>query len=180
MYLKRLGLMLQLWDIKIETVRLDSEISDLVDTKQMQTRLGAEEMKTRIMVIDGQGGGIGRQLIVGLRAMYPNVEIIAIGTNGMAASSMLAAGADHAATGENAVVVNSRYADVIVGPTGIVIADSMYGEITPKMAAAVGQSRAKRVLIPVNSCDNIIVGVAEQPVSKFVQGAISAMKTLIG
>lgn len=74
---------------------------------------------------------------------------------------MLKAGADKAATGENAVVVNSRVADVIIGPIGIVIADAMLGEITAKMANAVAQSSAKRILIPVNHCDNIVVGVAD-------------------
>ena len=72
---------------------------------------------------------------------------------------MLKAGADHGATGENAVIVGCRHADIIIAPIGIVIADSMFGEVTPKMAAAVGQSAAKRLLIPINQCSNIILGV---------------------
>ena len=85
---------------------------------------------------------------------------------------MIKAGADYAATGENAVVVNSKRADVIIGPVGIVIADALLGEITPAMAAAVGQSRAKRILIPVNHCDNIVVGVQDLNLGRLIQEAV--------
>lgn len=125
-----------------------------------------------ILVIDGQGGGLGRQLIQELKETCANAEIVAVGTNSMATGAMLKAGAKLAATGENAVIVCSKKADVIVGPIGIVIADSMLGEITPAMAAAIGKSRAKRVLIPMNVCDNIIVGVSAQPVSAHVKDAV--------
>lgn len=125
-----------------------------------------------ILVIDGQGGGLGRQLIQELKETCANAEIVAVGTNSMATGAMLKAGAKLAATGENAVIVCSKKADVIVGPIGIVIADSMLGEITPAMAAAIGKSRAKRVLIPMNVCDNIIVGVSSQPVSAHVKDAV--------
>lgn len=125
-----------------------------------------------ILVIDGQGGGLGRQLIQELKETCANAEIVAVGTNSMATGAMLKAGAKLAATGENAVIVCSKKADVIVGPIGIVIADSMLGEITQAMAAAIGKSRAKRVLIPMNVCDNIIVGVSAQPVSAHVKDAV--------
>lgn len=125
-----------------------------------------------ILVIDGQGGGLGRQLIQELKETCANAEIVAVGTNSMATGAMLKAGAKLAATGENAVIVCSKKADVIVGPIGIVIADSMLGEITPAMAAAIGKSRAKRVLIPMDVCDNIIVGVSAQPVSAHVKDAV--------
>lgn len=125
-----------------------------------------------ILVIDGQGGGLGRQLIQELKETCANAEIVAVGTNSMATGAMLKAGAKLAATGENAVIVCSKKADVIVGPIGIVIADSMLGEITPAMAAAIGKSRAKRVLIPMNVCDNIIVGVSAKPVSTHVKDAV--------
>lgn len=125
-----------------------------------------------ILVIDGQGGGLGRQLIQELKETCADAEIVAVGTNSMATGAMLKAGAKLAATGENAVIVCSKKADVIVGPIGIVIADSMLGEITQAMAAAIGKSRAKRVLIPMNVCDNIIVGVSAQPVSAHVKDAV--------
>ena len=89
---------------------------------------------------------------------------------------MLKAGADNAATGENAVVVNSRKADVIVGPIGIVIADALFGEITPIMAKAVAQSSAKRILIPINHCDNIVVGVSDLNIKKLIQDVISELQ----
>ena len=125
-----------------------------------------------ILVIDGQGGGLGKQLVSALKAALPASEITAVGTNSLATGAMLRAGADHAATGENAVKVACRKAEVIVGPIGIVIADALMGEISPDMAAAVGQSRAKRVLIPVNHCDNIVVGTAELSVGQLVQQAV--------
>ena len=131
-----------------------------------------------ILVIDGQGGGLGRQLIQELKETCANAEIVAVGTNSMATGAMLKAGAKLAATGENAVIVCSKKADVIVGPIGIVIADSMLGEITPAMAAAIGKSRAKRVLIPMNVCDNIIVGVSAQPVSAHVKDAVRIISDL--
>ena len=133
----------------------------------------------RVLIIDGQGGGLGRQLVSAVKERCPNAEILAVGTNSMATSAMLRAGAAQAATGENAVVVCCRRADVILGPIGIVIADAMLGEITPAMAVAVGQSAAKRLLIPVNQCDNIIAGVPEQPITKWIQSAVDALRTLM-
>ena len=128
--------------------------------------------RVRVLVIDGQGGGLGRQLTAALAAGCPDIELTAVGTNSIAASAMLKAGAHRAATGENAVVVNCRRADIIVGPIGIVIADSLLGEITPAMAAAVCQSSAARVLIPINHCDNIVVGVPDQPIGQLVTAAV--------
>lgn len=133
-----------------------------------------------ILVIDAQGGGIGRQLVSALRQALPQAEITAVGTNSVAAAAMRKAGADHAATGENAVAVACRKADIIVGPVGIVIADSLFGEITPAMAAAVGQSGAKRVLIPFNHCDNILVGVSELSVGALLQEAVEVVRQLAG
>lgn len=132
----------------------------------------------QILVIDAQGGGIGRQLVSGLRQAVPDAEITAVGTNSAATAAMHRAGADHAATGENAVVVACRKADIIVGPIGMVIADSLFGEITPVMAAAVGQSSAKRVLIPFNHCDNLLVGVANPSVSALLQEAVDVLRRL--
>lgn len=131
-----------------------------------------------ILVIDAQGGGIGRQLVTAIKVNRPDAVITAVGTNSAATSAMLKAGADHAATGENATVVNSRKADVIIGPIGIVIADALFGEITPRMAAAVAQSDAKRLLIPVNHCDNIVVGVSDLNLSRLIQAVIDELDHL--
>ena len=135
-------------------------------------------MAANVLVIDGQGGGLGRQLVAAIAAACPEAELTAVGTNSLAANVMLKAGAARAATGENAVVVNCRHADVIVGPIGIVIADALLGEITPAMAAAVCQSGAKRVLVPINHCENYVVGVPEQPVSQLVSAAAQKVKAL--
>ena len=132
-----------------------------------------------VLVIDGQGGGLGKQLVAALSTQCPEARLTAVGTNSLAANAMRKAGAPRAATGENAVVVNSRRADVIVGPIGIVIADSLLGEITPAMAAAVCQSDATRVLIPINHCDNIVVGVPDQPIGQLVTAAVEKVKELI-
>ncbi|MDO4543666.1 MAG: DUF3842 family protein [Clostridia bacterium] len=131
-----------------------------------------------VLVIDAQGGGIGRQLIAAIKQEVSGAVITAVGTNSAATSAMLKAGADHAATGENAVIVGSKRADVIAGPIGIVIADSLLGEITPKMAVAIGQSGAKRILIPIYHCDNIVVGVSDTSVATLVQDAVSEIKAL--
>ena len=135
-------------------------------------------MAAKVLVIDGQGGGLGRQLVAALSAQCPDIRLTAVGTNSLAANAMLKAGAQRAATGENAVVVNSRRADIIVGPIGIVIADALLGEITPAMAAAVCQSNATRVLIPVNHCENYIVGVPDQTISSLVAAAVQKVKEL--
>lgn len=113
-----------------------------------------------ILIIDGQGGGLGRQLVEKcMVSKAPEDTVIAVGTNAIATANMLKASPDEAATGENAIVVCARKADVICGPVGIVIADAMNGEVTPKAARAVGQSGARRILIPVNRCDTTVVGV---------------------
>lgn len=130
----------------------------------------------KVLVIDAQGGGIGKQVVAAIKHKQPQIEITAVGTNSTATTAMLKAGADHAATGENAVVVGCRTADVIIGPIGIVIADAMFGEVTPTMAVAVGQSRAKRLLIPVNHCDNIIVGVSHLSVGNLIEEVLKEIK----
>ncbi len=132
-----------------------------------------------ILIIDGQGGGLGRQLVAAVKEQCPDVEVTAVGTNSSATNAMLRAGADRAATGENSVAVAARQADVIMGPLGIVIADSMLGEITPQMALSVGQSQAKRILIPSGKCDNMVVGVQEAPMAQNVQKAVATLKSLI-
>lgn len=132
-----------------------------------------------ILVVDGQGGRIGQQLIKAIVANYPGVEITAIGTNSLATSAMLKGGASQAATGENALLVACRRADVILGPLGIVIADALMGEISPAMAVAVGQARARRILIPLNQCDNLVAGVAELPVARLLESAVGELGKLL-
>ena len=132
-----------------------------------------------VLVIDGQGGGIGRQLVARIKEELPGVTVNAVGTNSAATSAMLKAGADSGATGENAVIVGCRRADVITGPIGIVIADSLFGEITPAMAAAAAQSPAKRVLLPFNHCDNLIVGVADFNPTTLVKSAVAELRRIV-
>lgn len=132
----------------------------------------------RILIIDGQGGGIGRQLVEAVKSRFPAVTVIAVGTNTTATAAMLKAGADAAATGENAVKVNCRKADVILGPVGIVIADALWGEITPAMAAAVGGSDAQKILLPINLCNNYIAGVPNLSVSALTDDCLARIASL--
>jgi len=126
----------------------------------------------RVLIIDGQGGRMGAQLVEGLKNAVPAACITAVGTNAIATSAMVKAGASQAATGENAVVVNSRRADVIAGPLGIVMADSLLGEVTPAMAAAVAQSEAFKVLLPVNRCNHVVVGVQDLTMGQLIAQAV--------
>ncbi|MDO4466065.1 MAG: DUF3842 family protein [Bacillota bacterium] len=128
--------------------------------------------KPVILVVDGQGGKIGKELCSQLIERFPETEVWAIGTNSMATSFMLKAKPHQAATGENPVVVASREADIICGPIGICIADSMLGEVTPTMALAISQSRAKKILIPFNKCSAVVAGVKESTISELVEDAL--------
>ena len=132
--------------------------------------------KKTLLIIDGQGGKIGRLLVEAASSAFPDIDIIAVGTNSMATANMIKGGARNAATGENAVIVNSRTADIIVGPLAIVIADSLLGEITSAMASAVGQSGAYKVLIPVNKCNNVVVGTGGQGMSELIQQALELIR----
>ena len=132
----------------------------------------------KVLVIDAQGGGLGRQLISMIREIG-EVHITAVGTNSAATAAMLKAGADEAATGENSVVVACRRADIIIGPLGIVIADAMLGEITPAMALAAASSNAKRILIPFSSCDNYIAGVQDFSMRRLIEDAMERLKILL-
>ena len=127
----------------------------------------------KVLVIDGQGGGIGRQIIESIKKTYPDVDVTAVGTNVLATQAMIKAGANQAATGENAVIVNCRTADVIIGPIGIVIADSLLGEITPQIAVAVAQSSAERILLPMNLCSNYIAGYTQINTSKLIEDCLA-------
>lgn len=129
-----------------------------------------------VLIIDAQGGGVGRQLVTAIKKEIPGLSLTAVGTNSIATAAMLKAGADQGATGENAVVVCAEKADIIIGPVGIVIANSLLGEITPVMATAIGKSRAKRLLIPINHCDNIVIGIADLNLGKLIQQTVDQLR----
>lgn len=133
----------------------------------------------RIVIIDGQGGRIGRQLVENVLRVFPEAELTAVGTNAIATSAMIKGGAKRAATGENAVVVACRSADVIMGAVCIVIADALLGEVTPQMACAVGSSSAKRILIPVNRCDNLVAGIGDIGVNELIADAVEKLKMCV-
>ncbi|HWI54405.1 MAG TPA: DUF3842 family protein, partial [Desulfobacteria bacterium] len=117
----------------------------------------------RIAVIDGQGGGIGKYIIERLRREIPeDTEILALGTNALAAGAMLKAGANEAASGENAICFNAERVNIIVGPLGIVMANAMLGEITPKMAESVSTSRSVKVLLPITRDDIVLAGYSSE------------------
>lgn len=132
-----------------------------------------------ILVIDGQGGQLGGQIVKSLKANLKNINVTAVGTNAVATATMLKMGADQAATGENPVVVACRKADVIIGPIGIVIADSLLGEITPQMAVAVGQANAIRILLPLNKCDNLVAGITQVSTAAILEDVIEKVKKIL-
>lgn len=128
-----------------------------------------------ISVVDGQGGGIGRQYIQALTSVISKdipVTIRALGTNSLATSNMLKAGATDGATGENAIIVNTAKSDIIVGVVAIVVADSILGELTPKMAVAIGSSKARRILIPFDNCDTRIAVLSNGPLQSYIEEAV--------
>lgn len=133
-----------------------------------------------ILVIDGQGGNIGRQLVKSISERFPGHELLAVGTNSIATANMMKGGSPRVATGENAVIVSCRKADIIVGPVGIVIADALMGEVTPAMAAAVGRSDAARILIPVNKCDTFVAGVKDGSTAALLADAMDKLAGLLG
>ncbi len=123
----------------------------------------------KITIIDGQGGKIGRTLVEQLKKLYPTQELYAIGTNSIATAAMLKAGADYGATGENPCIVNAQDSDIIIGPIGIVFANALLGEITPAIAAAIGTSKAYKILIPTNRCNHYIVGCTDSGLSENIK-----------
>ena len=133
----------------------------------------------KVVVIDGQSGRMGQLLIDRMRNAGLSCEILAIGTNALSTAAMLKAGADAGATGENPVLVACRTADIIAGPIGILSADSLLGEITPAMAVAIGQSTAKKVLLPVNQCSNIVVGTQSLSLSKLMDEAVDLLRSML-
>lgn len=134
-----------------------------------------------IMVIDGQGGGIGKSIIEKLKTrIRPTDKIIAVGTNSTATANMMKSGATAAATGENAVAVNAKKADIIAGSIGIISSNAMYGELTPKMAQAISESDAEKVLIPIKRCGLNVVGVSVDALPKLIDDAVDMICDFIG
>jgi NAD(P)-dependent dehydrogenase (short-subunit alcohol dehydrogenase family) len=135
----------------------------------------------RIAVVDGQGGGIGKAIVEKFRQAFgEGIEIVALGTNSLATALMLKAGANEGATGENAVVYNASKVDIILGPIGIICANSLLGELTPLMARAIAESSAKKVLIPLNRCNVIVAGTQNKPLPHYIDDAIEIVKTQRG
>jgi hypothetical protein len=133
----------------------------------------------KIIVIDGQGGKMGKTVIEQLKKRHPGLELYAIGTNSIATAAMLKAGADYGATGENPCIVNAQDADIIIGPIGIVFANALLGEITPAIATAVGASRAYKILIPVNRCNHYVVGCTESSLSEYIHMVCEKVESLL-
>ena len=131
----------------------------------------------RIAVVDGQGGGIGKAIVERLRAVFGDgVEIVALGTNALAASLMLKAGANEGASGENAIVINAPKVDVIIGSVAIIAAHTMLGEITPRMAEAISLSPARKLLIPLNRCGLYVAGTRQEPLMHYIDEAVALIK----
>lgn len=133
------------------------------------------EEKVKVVVIDGQGGKMGCAVISEIKRVIPGQEVYGIGTNSIATAAMLKAGADYGATGENPVVVACRDADVIIGPLGIVIADSLFGEVTPTMANVIGSSRAYKLFIPVNRCNHWVAGIQNLSLGEYIRQVVEKL-----
>lgn len=134
----------------------------------------------KLMVMDGHGGGIGAAIIKGLReSIGNNIEVLAVGTNSIATSRMMKAGANRGATGQNAVVRTSRRVDIIMGPIAILMANSMMGEMTESMASAISSSEAVKILLPLSQERINIVGVTGEPLPHLVDQAVAVVSDLM-
>lgn len=133
----------------------------------------------KVVVIDGQSGRMGQLFIERAAAAKLPCELVAVGTNAIATAAMLKAGACAGATGENPILVACRTADIIVGPIGILAADALMGEITPTMAVAIGRSEAKKLLLPVNQCSNIVAGTQNMSLSRLMDEAVELLRSLL-
>ena len=132
----------------------------------------------KIVIVDGQGGKLGKLLVEQLKQECPRARLYAIGTNSIATATMLKAGADFGATGENPVIRNVMDADLVLGPMGIVVAHAILGEVTPAMAEAVGGCRARKLLIPMNSCGVCVAGVQELPLNAYVAQIVEQVRQM--
>ncbi|MCL2373642.1 MAG: DUF3842 family protein [Treponema sp.] len=129
-----------------------------------------------ILVIDGMGGGIGKAVIEHIKGQIAGAEITAVGTNSAATSAMIKAGAGCGATGENAIIYNCARADFIIGAIGIIFANSLHGEISPKMAQAVSSSPAHKILLPIEKCNVTVLGVDDKPIQSYMGEIVKKIK----
>ncbi|MGE5494670.1 MAG: DUF3842 family protein [Burkholderiales bacterium] len=129
-----------------------------------------------VVVVDAQGGGMGAAIVKSLADKYGGrINIIAVGTNGIASAAMKKSGASCCATGENAVCFNVRSADVIIGGIGIIASCGMMGEITPAMARAIAESPAQKILIPISKCNILIPGVMSTGAKELIEMAVDSL-----
>lgn len=133
-----------------------------------------------ILVMDGQGGGLGAQLVKGLKSRLKDIPVWAVGTNSMATATMLKAGADKAATGENAFCHLASQADVLMGPIGLLSANSLMGEISPAMAAAVAAAPGRRILLPMSSCGVLVAGTTALRMEELLRDAVELAAKEVG
>ena len=129
-----------------------------------------------ILVIDGMGGGIGKSIIEQIKTELKDVKIMAVGTNSIATAAMLKAGADQGATGENAVIYNCAKADFIIDVIGMILANSLHGEISPKMTEAVSSSSAHKILLPVDKCNVTVLGLPDKPIQSYINEIVKKLK----
>lgn len=132
--------------------------------------------RMEIVVIDGQGGGVGRSIIEAIKLHLPETFVIGVGTNSIATNNLKKGGADAIATGENAIVYNASQASIIIGAIGICFANSMYGEISPKMAQAINESEAIKYLIPISKSSAQVVGVGKKSIPEYIDDLITILK----
>ena len=135
-----------------------------------------KDRKLLIAVLDGQGGGMGRGLVEAIKRSWPDLHVRAVGTNSLATSAMLRAGADDGATGENAVIFNARKADILLGPIGVLTADGLLGEVSPKMAEAIGASDAVKILLPSQRCSIRLAAGEPQPLQFYLDQAVRLLE----
>ena len=128
-----------------------------------------------VAVVDGQGGGIGRAIVEKVKKAFPDLNVLALGTNAVATGQMLRAGADEGATGENAIIHNMQHVDIVIGVIGILNANSMMGEMSPAMAAAIGGSHTFKILLPINRCHIHVVSVEDLPLGSHIDNAVMVL-----
>lgn len=138
-----------------------------------------EKSDMKITIVDGQGGKIGKSVIEQLVKQHPELELYDIGTNSIATSTMMKAGATYGATGENPCIVNAADSDIIIGPIGIVFANALLGEITPAIATAIGASKAFKMLIPTNRCNHMVVGCADTGLSEYIRQVCEKIDSML-